>query len=278
MSSARTLRVAPQIRRSSDDAVVARGQVRFHVLAELPSERRTMIPAVLLCLCWLAAGIQRVARDRVRAVGGVVLSVTALVPISWGLRLADPRSTYIALGAGIAGILFFAVRGTTGIGFSEFFGIGDRFRMDAAFSLNVKSAIIADPFKLALAKLDLAAASGDPALTEGDNRGADALFSLTSAAFAFVKAGDLPSLTSTLSEYTSYLLSSAGMEANTAERMAEDRKALRDELKVRRDSVSGVNLDEELANMIIFQNAFNAAARLITTANEMYDQLLNITR
>lgn len=70
-----------------------------------------MIPAVLLCLCGLAAGIQRLARDRMRAVGCVVLSMVTLVPILWGLRLADPRSTYIALGAGIAGMLFFAVRG-----------------------------------------------------------------------------------------------------------------------------------------------------------------------
>jgi flagellar hook-associated protein 1 FlgK len=171
-----------------------------------------------------------------------------------------------------------AVRGATGVSFSAFFGIGDRHRMDAAFSMNIKSAIMTDPFKLALAKLDLAAPAGDPALTEGDNRGADALFNLTSAAFIFAKAGDLPTLTTTLSEYTSYLLSTAGMEANTADRMADDRKALRNELKVRRDSITGVNLDEELANMIIFQNAFNAAARLITTANEMYDQLLSITR
>jgi flagellar hook-associated protein 1 FlgK len=171
-----------------------------------------------------------------------------------------------------------AVRGTTGISFSEFFGIGDRFRMDAAFSMNVRSDIVSDPFRLALAQLDPAAPAGDPALTEADNRGADALFNLTSLGIVFERAGDLPSLNSTLSEYTSYLLSSTGMEANTAERMAQDRQALRDELKVRRDAVSGVNLDEELANMIIFQNAFNAAARLITTANEMYDTLLSISR
>ncbi len=70
-----------------------------------------MIPAALLCLCSLAAGAQRLARDRARAAGGMVLSIAALVPILWGLRLADPRSTYIALGVGMAGILFFAVRG-----------------------------------------------------------------------------------------------------------------------------------------------------------------------
>ncbi|HZD26953.1 MAG TPA: flagellar basal body rod C-terminal domain-containing protein, partial [Alphaproteobacteria bacterium] len=56
---------------------------------------------------------------------------------------------------------------------------------------------------------------------------------------------------------------------------SEDRAALADEIRTRRDSEGGVNLDEELSNMIVFQNAYNAAARLITTANQMFETLMN---
>jgi flagellar hook-associated protein 1 FlgK len=58
-----------------------------------------------------------------------------------------------------------------------------------------------------------------------------------------------------------------------AESAMVDREALRMELTNRRSEVQGVNLDEEMAQMIIFQNAYNAAARLIQTTQEMYDVL-----
>ncbi|MDR2542543.1 MAG: flagellar hook-associated protein FlgK, partial [Treponema sp.] len=42
-----------------------------------------------------------------------------------------------------------------------------------------------------------------------------------------------------------------------------------------RQSISGVNMDEELANMIRFQHGYNAAARFITTVNTMLDTIIN---
>jgi flagellar hook-associated protein 1 len=45
-----------------------------------------------------------------------------------------------------------------------------------------------------------------------------------------------------------------------------------------RDDYQGVNLDEELGNLVIYQNSYNASARLITTARDMYDTLLSLVR
>jgi len=50
------------------------------------------------------------------------------------------------------------------------------------------------------------------------------------------------------------------------------------QLANRRDAVSGVSLDEEVANMIKFQRAYEAAARLITTADAMMQILLDMKR
>lgn len=171
-----------------------------------------------------------------------------------------------------------SARGATGMSFSRFFGLGDRYRMDAAFSMTVKQSIVDNPSMLALASLDTAAGAGIPALTVGDNSGANALTGLSDSKLVFTAAGNLPSITTSLSEYAGYYLSSLGMEANQLQSMSDDRKALQDEIRTRRDTLSGVNIDEELANMIIYQNAYNAAARLITTANEMFDTLLSINR
>jgi flagellar hook-associated protein 1 FlgK len=44
-----------------------------------------------------------------------------------------------------------------------------------------------------------------------------------------------------------------------------------------RDSVSGVNLDEEAANLLRYQQAYQAAAQMIQVANTLFQTLLNAT-
>ena len=45
-----------------------------------------------------------------------------------------------------------------------------------------------------------------------------------------------------------------------------------------RDAVSGVNLDEEAANMLRFQQAYQAAAQIIAVSGQLFDTLLNAVR
>jgi flagellar hook-associated protein 1 FlgK len=49
------------------------------------------------------------------------------------------------------------------------------------------------------------------------------------------------------------------------------------ELAFRSDSVSGVNIDEELRNLVIYENAYAATARIIQVADDLFEKLLNIT-
>jgi flagellar hook-associated protein 1 FlgK len=44
-----------------------------------------------------------------------------------------------------------------------------------------------------------------------------------------------------------------------------------------RESVSGVNIDEEMTNMLAFQHGYQAAGRLVTAIDEMLDTLINRT-
>jgi flagellar hook-associated protein 1 len=52
---------------------------------------------------------------------------------------------------------------------------------------------------------------------------------------------------------------------------------LTDNLKDRRESVSGVSLDEEMTNLMRFQRAYQASARAMSTTDEMLDILINRT-
>ena len=60
--------------------------------------------------------------------------------------------------------------------------------------------------------------------------------------------------------------------------MALFKDVLVQELKFRNDSISGVNIDEELRNLVIYENAYAATARIIQVANDLFEELLNITR
>jgi flagellar hook-associated protein 1 FlgK len=44
-----------------------------------------------------------------------------------------------------------------------------------------------------------------------------------------------------------------------------------------REAVAGVNIDEEMTNMMSYQHAYSAASRLVTAVDEMLDQLINRT-
>ncbi|MFN7398824.1 MAG: FlgK family flagellar hook-associated protein [Sandaracinobacter sp.] len=59
---------------------------------------------------------------------------------------------------------------------------------------------------------------------------------------------------------------------------SDDLSAMLKDATSRRDSVSGVNVDEELSQMVILQNSYAAAARVMTIAQDMYDVLLNMVR
>lgn len=58
----------------------------------------------------------------------------------------------------------------------------------------------------------------------------------------------------------------------------EDEETLRDLLQRKFLDESGVNIDEELSNLVVIQTAYAAAARAVTAANELFDELLNAVR
>lgn len=169
-----------------------------------------------------------------------------------------------------------SARGTTTIGFSEFFQVGSNHEMDPAFDLDVASAIVADPNLLATATLDLGAAAGVPALNVGDNSGVSAINALVHTTRAFRANGDLPASTTTVSSYAGQILSRTALDAAQIDNREQDAIAIKDSVKDRRAAASGVNLDEELSKLVIYENAYNAAARLITAANDMFDTLLGV--
>jgi flagellar hook-associated protein 1 len=76
------------------------------------------------------------------------------------------------------------------------------------------------------------------------------------------------------SQYEGYIGSMA-VDAQKAAGMSSNAVVLLDSVEKRRQSISGVSLDEEMTNMIQYQHAYNAAARNITVVDEMLDKIIN---
>jgi len=74
------------------------------------------------------------------------------------------------------------------------------------------------------------------------------------------------------------LVSSIGSQTQSANFSRDVSEALYNRSIEARESISGVNLDEEAADLIRYQQAYTAVARIITTADELFDTLLNAVR
>ena len=68
-----------------------------------------------------------------------------------------------------------------------------------------------------------------------------------------------------------------GIEVREAGRQQANAKALHDAVDDRRQSISGVALDEEMTNLVRFQRAYQASSRAMSTLDEMLDVLINRT-
>jgi flagellar hook-associated protein 1 FlgK len=105
----------------------------------------------------------------------------------------------------------------------------------------------------------------------GDNRNA---FALADAMKSGVIEGGTVSVAAAVERITGNL----GMQTRAAQMSRDAEAAVNQSDLAARDSVSGVNLDEEAANMLRYQQAYQAAAQIIAAANQMFDALLNAVR
>lgn len=79
-----------------------------------------------------------------------------------------------------------------------------------------------------------------------------------------------------LSEFYSSIVAVVGADTASAKFNKAFHQAMSDDIDSRMSSVSGVNLDEEMASLVKFQHSYKAAAKLVTTADEMFQVLLGL--
>jgi len=76
-------------------------------------------------------------------------------------------------------------------------------------------------------------------------------------------------------DFMKSLVTTLGIDEQQAIRISDNQNVIVKQVENRRISDSGVSIDEEMANLVKFQHAYNASARMITTMSEVFDTLIN---
>lgn len=102
----------------------------------------------------------------------------------------------------------------------------------------------------------------------GDGRAANDIASLRNSS---VMIGE----NKTFDDYFAESVTNVALKGEQAQLNYESQIAILSDLRAIRDSISGVNIDEELADIIKFQHGYNAAAKFITVVDELLDTVIN---
>ncbi|MEL3958764.1 flagellar hook-associated protein FlgK [Caldifermentibacillus hisashii] len=149
-----------------------------------------------------------------------------------------------------------------------FFDLSGSTDYNYAQIIRVHDEIIKDPTNIAAA----AKKGGD---NSGDNTIAFQLADLKKKNFKEYSVPLPNDMSGTFDFYYAAMIGDLGVAAQSANTNMENVQVLVDSVEYNRQSVSGVSLDEELTNMITFQHAYNASARMITVIDEMLDKIIN---
>ncbi|MFP5220851.1 MAG: flagellar hook-associated protein FlgK [Acidobacteriota bacterium] len=148
-------------------------------------------------------------------------------------------------------------------------GINTLFKGTDASSVALSDAVANDPSRLCAGHVN-----GAGEVNTGDNTTALALSALAGTSVSFREAGG--STSATLQDYMNSLSAKVGSDSASAKTQQTYATTLSDDLNMQRESVSGVSLDEELTRVMQYQQYYQAAAKLIQTAGEMFDVVMSL--
>ena len=146
----------------------------------------------------------------------------------------------------------------------------------AAQSITVNDKILKDS--------SLIAAAGKTSGASGDNENAKLLADLKKKAFSDYETFKTPAgieelkkmkLTGSFDTNYSGMIGNLGVDSQSAQKNLSNSAVLAASVDQNRASVSSVSLDEEMTDMIKFQQAYNASARMVTMVDEMLDKIIN---
>jgi flagellar hook-associated protein 1 len=151
-----------------------------------------------------------------------------------------------------------------GTNFAGVTGVNRFFDGNNGKNISLKSDFISDPSQINAFKLP----------SSGDNQTALDMVNLQFASVDFTNG--LTTSNDTIYNNYDTMVTKVGTKANSVITSNDSITAQYNAIKQQQDSISGVNIDEEMANLIRYQTSYGAAAKVITTIDQMMTTLLGI--
>ncbi|WP_272700645.1 flagellar hook-associated protein FlgK [Desulfovibrio sp. Fe33] len=160
--------------------------------------------------------------------------------------------------------------GTDSAGLYAALGLNTFFKGSDASSMAVNEKISGDLDYLATGHVN-----GAGEMNPGDNTTALAMYGLREVNVTMSTAME-GTTSQTILDYYNGIVGNVGTDTNRAQFNQSFYQALANDLDERQQQISGVNLDEEMSDLIKYQASYTAAAKLITTADEMLQTILSL--
>ncbi|QHT63451.1 flagellar hook-associated protein FlgK [Paenibacillus lycopersici] len=146
-----------------------------------------------------------------------------------------------------------------------------------AASIRLNPVIAGDTNKIATSMRTINAAGTDT-VVKGNNSLALLMSELGEVKFKFDQSATGNGISeATINNFYSSMVGALGVQSQEAQRQYANSAAQLDQVESTRQSVSGVSLDEEMSDLVKFQHAYSAAARFMTTFDQMLEKLINGT-
>lgn len=146
----------------------------------------------------------------------------------------------------------------------------------SAGTLAVRTSILSSPTGITTGAVLWDSTANAYYTAAGDNTTAQQMADMLSSKNRFDTSGGLLARNESFSEYASSILADISGRSSTNSVQLESQMDLSDSLKLKAANFSGVNLDEEMSNLIMYQQAYSASARVISVIQQLFDELNNI--
>ncbi|UGA40973.1 flagellar hook-associated protein FlgK [Bradyrhizobium quebecense] len=163
-----------------------------------------------------------------------------------------------------------------GEGFSQYFGLNDLITGTSASNIAVRNDILSGTAALPTATLDTSSTLtvGNSVLSSGSATVVNALSSALTGSTNFAMAGGLGATTGSFTDYAAAIVANVAGKATRASATYTSKQTAQSTYASSLSSQSGVNIDQESANLSALQNKYAAASQIITAINSMFSALM----
>lgn len=210
-------------------------------------------------------------------VGDLVTAINGLSGMSASVDANGHLSiTATGSGNGVAINEMTSSVGSSSEGFSDYFGLNDLVTGTGASDIAVNSSILSGTSELQLATLDSSSSLtvGSSVLTSGSATVVNAFYSALTDSRTFSSTGGLAATTGSFADYASTVVADVASKSSQASTNYTAKETAQSTYASSLSSQSGVNLDEESANLSTLQNQYSAASALISAINTMFSALM----